>query len=65
MTSGITSENEWYNELQRVVQRVTTNDKECLVRSIFLFFEREKSTNTHLKENSLNLEEDLGEDLLN
>ena len=65
MTSGITSENEWYNELQRVVQRVTTNDKECLVRSIFLFFEREKSTNTHLKENFLNLEEDLGEDLLN
>ena len=65
MTSGITSENEWYNELQRVVQRVTTNDKECLVRSIFLFFEREKSTNRHLKENSLNLEEDLGEDLLN
>ena len=65
MTSGITSENEWYNELQRVVQRVTTNDKECLGRSIFLFFEREKSTNPHLKENSLNLEEDLGEDLLN
>ena len=65
MTSGKTSENEWYNELERVVQRVTTNDKECLVRSIFLFFEREKSTNTHLKENSLNLEEDLGEDLLN
>ena len=25
MTSGITSENEWYNELQRVVQRVTTS----------------------------------------
>ena len=27
-TSGITSDNEWYNEWQWVVQRVTTNDSE-------------------------------------
>ena len=27
-TSGASSDNEWYNEWQRVVQRVTTNDNE-------------------------------------
>ena len=27
-TGGTSSDNEWYNEWQRVVQRVTTNDNE-------------------------------------
>ena len=31
----------------------------------FSFFSRENSTNSHLKENPLNLEEDYEEDLLN
>ena len=50
--------------VQRVVQRVTTNDDEWLFRPIFFFF-REDSTNRHPKENPLNLEEDFEEDLLN
>ena len=79
-TSGTTSDNEWYNEWQRVVQRVTTNDNEwqrvvqrvttsdnewqwVVILANFLFF-REEITNRHPKENPLNLEEDLEEDLL-
>ena len=27
-TIGTTSDNDWYNEWQRVIQRVTTNDNE-------------------------------------
>ena len=76
-----TNDNEWYNEWQRVVQRVTTSsttsdkewqrmttsDKEwqwVIISANFLFF-REEPTNRHPKENPLNLEEDLEEDLLN
>ena len=65
-----TNDNEWYNEWQRMrksdkewqrmVQRVTTNDNEWPFRLIFLFFQiRDEPTTKHLKENSLNLEEDL------
>ena len=60
--------NEWYNEWQRVVQRVATSDNEwqwMVISANFLFFFREESTNRHPKENPLNLEEDLEEDLLN
>ena len=60
-TSGTTSDSEWYNEWQLV----TTNDNEWLFQPIFFFFFREESTNRHPKENPLNLEEDLEEDLLN
>ena len=65
-TSGASSDNEWYNEWQRVVQRVTTsgsgttNDNEWLFPLIFLFFQiREEPTTKHSKENSLNIEKDL------
>ena len=65
-TSGTTSDNEWQRvttsdkEWQRMVQRVTTNDNEWPFRLIFLFFQiRDEPTTKHLKENSLNLEEDL------
>ena len=51
--------------VQRVVQRVTTNDDEWLFRPIFFFFSREDSINRHPKENPLNLEKDFEEDLLN
>ena len=40
------------------------NDNEWLYRPIFFFF-REEPTNMHPKENSLNFEEDLEENLLN
>ena len=48
-----------------MVQRVTTsdNDSEWLFWPILFFF-REEITNRHPKENPLNLEEDLEEDLL-
>ena len=48
-TSGTTRDNEW----QRVVQQVT-------ISASFSFFQiREESNTKHLKENSLNIEEDL------
>ena len=60
-----TSGNEW----KRVVQRVTTNDIEwqkAVISANFPFFSENKRTTTkHLKENSLNLEEDLEVGLLN
>ena len=70
-----TSDNEWYNEWQRIStsdttsdnERMTTSDNEwqwVIVSANFLFF-REELANRHLKENSLNLEEDLEKDLLN
>ena len=55
--------NEWYKEWYNEWQLVTTTDNEWLFH--FLFFFREESTNRHPKENPLNLEEDLEEDLLN
>ena len=58
-TSSTTSDNEWYSEWQQV----TMNDSERLFWPIFFFF-REEITNRHPKENLLNLEEDLDEDLL-
>ena len=66
-TSGTTTDNEWYNEWQRVGttidnerQWVTKNDSESSFRLIFLFFEYERGLITkHSKENLLNLEEDL------
>ena len=63
-----TSDNEWYNEWQRMTtsdnkwQRVTTSDKEwqrVTISAIFFFQVREEPTTKHPKENSLNLEEDL------
>ena len=53
-TSGTKSDNEW--------QRMTTSDNEwqrVVVSAIF------KRTNKHPRENSLHLEEDLEENLLN
>ena len=51
---------EWYIEWQRVVQRVTTNDKEWSFQLFFFFFQiKEEPTTKHPKENFLNLEEDL------
>ena len=65
-----TNNNKWYNEQykewQRVVQRMITSDNEwqwVVILANFLFF-REEITNRHPKENPLNLEEDLEEDLL-
>ena len=63
------------NEWQRVVQWVTTsgitngttsgNEWQWVVISVnFNFFEREESSNRHPKENPLNFEDDLEEDLL-
>ena len=49
------SDNEW--------QRVTTNDNEWLFWPIFIF--RDEPTKKYPKENPLNLQEDLEEDLLN
>ena len=63
---GTTSGSEWQRVVQRVVQRVTTSDNEwqwVVILANFLFF-REEITNRHPKENPLNLEEDLEEDLL-
>ena len=64
-TSSTTSDNEW----QRVVQWVATNDKECqtvVISANLPFFPiKEEPTTRHHKENSLNLEKDLAEGLLN
>ena len=59
-TSGTTSDNEWYNEKQRVTRndnewkRVTTNDKEwqrVVILANFLFYRiREEPTTMHPKE---------------
>ena len=47
-------------------QRITTSDSGWLFRLIFLFFRiRDEPTIKHPIENSLNLEEDLGERLFN
>ena len=69
-------DNEWYNEWQQV----TANDNErynewrkewqwmttSVFSANFLFFRiKEEPTTKHSKENSLNLEEDLEEELLN
>ena len=74
-----TSDNEWYNKLLRMKtsdserQRVTSDttsgttsdSKWQLVKTNFLFLKiREEPTTKHIKENSLNLEEDLEEELL-
>ena len=52
-----------------MVQRVTTSDKEwqpVVIFYNFLFFStRERPTTKQPKDNSLNPEEDLGEELLN
>ena len=74
-TSCTTSENEWHNKWQQVTtndeewQRVARNDSdwyEWPFRVIFLYFIylfffqiREEPTTKHLRENFLNLEEDL------
>ena len=74
-TSGTTSNNEWYNEPQRMTtsdnrwQRVTTSDKEWQrvaqrvtipANFSFFFFQiKEKPTTKHPKENFLKFEEDL------
>ena len=61
------NENEWHNKWHRVVKLVTTSDNEwqsVVVLANFLF-SREEPTNRHPKENPLNIEEDLEEDLLN
>ena len=56
--SGTNSENAW--------QRMTKRDKKCLFRLFFFFFQiRQQPSTKHLKENTLNLEEDLAEGLLN
>ena len=73
-----TNDNEWYNgnsdwykKSQRMTsdsewQRVTTNDNELSFQLNFLFFRiKEKPTTKHSKENSLSVEEDLEERLLN
>ena len=64
-TSGTTSNNKWYNEWKRV----TSNDNEwpeVVISAKFPCFRiREQLTTKHLKENILNLEEDLAEGLLN
>ena len=65
-----TSNNEWYNEWQRMVQRMTMSDNkwqrvatssnEWSFRLILVFFQiKEVATTKHPKENSLNIEEDL------
>ena len=73
-----TSENVWYNECQRVttngnewkrvVQQVRSSDNEwqpVIISATFPFFRvREEPTSKHSKENSINLEEDLEEGLL-
>ena len=78
-TSGITSDNEWqqvatndewYNEWQRVVQRVETGDNEWQRMTISGCFDQfpfcgEEPTNRHPKENPLHLEVELEEDILN
>ena len=65
-----TSNNNWYNELQRVA----TNDNErysewqqAVISANFPFFfpENKRTTTKHPKENSLNYEEDLEAALLN
>ena len=57
--SGKSSDNEWYNEWQRM----TTNDNEwqwVTISANFSFFPiREEPTTKHRKENSLNINEDL------
>ena len=57
--SGTTSDNEWYNEWQRM----TMSDKEwqrVTILANFSFFQiREEATIKHSKESSLNIEEDL------
>ena len=58
---------EWYIELQQVTANGTASDNEwhgVFISANFLFF-RQEPTNRHPKENPLNLEEDLEEDLLN
>ena len=57
--SGTNSENEW--------QQMTKRDKKWLFRLFFFFFFqiRQQHSTKHLKENTLNLEEDLAEGLLN
>ena len=60
-----TSGNEWQRVVQRVVQRVITNDNEWLFRRPIFFFFREDSSKRHPDENPLNLEEDFEENLLN
>ena len=63
-----TNDKESYNEWQKVIQRMTNSDNEwqwVVILANFLFFFREESINRHVKENPLNLEEDLEDDLLN
>ena len=49
-----------------MIHRLTSTDIEWLFRLFFSFFRiRVKPTTEHLKENSLNLEENLEEELLN
>ena len=61
-TSDTSSGNKW----QRVVQRMTTNDNKWSFWLIFfVFWIREEHSIRHHKENSLNLEEGLEEDLRN
>ena len=51
-----TSDNEWYNEWQRMA----TSDNEWSFRLIFVFFQmKEEAPTKHPKENNLNIEEDL------
>ena len=60
-TSGTTSDNEW----QRVTTIMTTNGTTSDNDSFPFFRIREEPTTKHPKENSLILEEDLQEGLLN
>ena len=58
-TSGTTNDNGW--------QRMTTSDNKwqwVVISANFLFF-WDESADRHLKENPLNLKEDLEDDLLN
>ena len=70
-TSDTSSDNERYNEWQRMTTSGTTSDTTSdnewqwvVISTNFLFF-REEPIIRHPKENALNLEEDLEEDLLN
>ena len=62
-TSDTSSDNEWYVEWQRMTK--SDNEWPWVVISANVLFSREEPTNRHPKENPLNFEKDIEEDLLN
>ena len=63
--SGTTSDNEWYNEWQRITM-IHNEWQRVVILANFAFFRiREEPTTIHPKENSLNIKDYLEERLLN